>query len=75
MTFFWLLLRSLRRSGKEILDVSLSSSLVYTRLKQYPGVLGIDQGETQQSLRSGCTIFLALSRLDQSFGVIMKYVS
>uniref|UniRef100_A0A8W8L9T9 Tyr recombinase domain-containing protein n=1 Tax=Magallana gigas TaxID=29159 RepID=A0A8W8L9T9_MAGGI len=68
------LFRPLSRSGKEILDAPLSSSVVYTRLKHYLAVLGVDQGETPHSLRSGCTISLALSGLDQSSGVIMNHI-
>lgn len=68
------LFRPLSRSGKEILDAPLSSSVVYTRLKHYLAGLGVDQGETPHSLRSGCTISLALSGLDQSSGVIMNHI-
>uniref|UniRef100_A0A8W8MKM7 Tyr recombinase domain-containing protein n=1 Tax=Magallana gigas TaxID=29159 RepID=A0A8W8MKM7_MAGGI len=68
------LFRPLSRSGKEILDAPLSSSVVYTRLKHYLAVLGVDQGETPHTLRSGCTISLALSGLDQSSGVIMNHI-
>lgn len=63
------LFRPLSHSDKEVLDAPLSSSVVYARLKYYLKVLGMDQGETPHSLRSGCTISLALSGLDQSSGV------
>lgn len=68
------LFRPLSHSDKEVLDAPLSSSVVYARLKYYQKVLGMDQGETPHSLRSGCTISLALSGLDQSSGVIMNHV-
>jgi hypothetical protein len=68
------LFRPLSHSGKEVLDAPLSSSVVYARLKHYLKVLDLDQGETPHSLRSGCTISLALSGLDQSSEAIMNHV-
>ena len=47
------LFRILDRSRKQVLEVPVSHSVMYGRLKQYLRELGIDEGETPHSFRGG----------------------
>jgi integrase len=42
----------------EVIDVPLSHSAIYDRLKFYLKLLNIDEGETPHSFRAGCAISL-----------------
>ena len=57
-----------------VIDTPFSSGAAYDRLKGYLRVLGIDQGETAHSARSGCAISMALGTNTQSFSEIMQHV-
>ena len=55
------LFRPVDPSGKQVLELPLSTPAVYARLKLYLRTLGIDEGETPHGLRGGCAVTLAFS--------------
>ena len=61
------------RSRKHVLDIPVSHSAMYTRLKFYLKQLGIDEGETPHSSRGGCAIPLNVSECGTSRD-IMEHV-
>lgn len=55
------LFRPLDKSNTHVLDLPLTSSAVYSRLKLYLKTLKIDEGETPHSIRGGCAVTLAVT--------------
>ena len=57
-----------------VLTEPLPYSTVYMRLKSYLRVLGLDDGETPHSLRSGCAITMVLSGAAESQEEVLGHV-
>lgn len=65
--------RLLYHSNRQVLDVHVSSSLMYSRLKSDLRHLDLDEGETTHSIRGGCAVTLAVSGYGNT-QEIMKHV-
>lgn len=57
-----------------VLDESISYSAIYERLKTYLSTLGINEGETPHSMRSGCAVTLELSGSAKTSGEMMQHI-
>jgi hypothetical protein len=57
-----------------VLDKNVSYSVVYERLRYYLSTLGIYEGETPQSFRSGCAITVTLSGSVEKLDQVMDHV-
>jgi integrase len=60
------LFRPVSVDKSQVLDVGVSYSVMYARLKHYLSVLDIYDGETLHSLRGGCAVTLAAAGVSQS---------
>ncbi|VDH99563.1 Hypothetical predicted protein [Mytilus galloprovincialis] len=67
------LLRVVSESGR-VLEKPVSYSVVYERLRYYLSTLGIYEGETPHSFRSGCTVTMALSDSASNVDEVMNHV-
>ncbi|XP_061174865.1 uncharacterized protein LOC133184007 [Saccostrea echinata] len=57
-----------------VLDKNISYSVVYDRLLYYLSTLGIYEGETPHSFRSGCAITMALSGSADNADQVMRHI-
>ncbi|CAG2227483.1 unnamed protein product [Mytilus edulis] len=67
------LFRVVSESGR-VLEKPVSYSVVYERLRYYLSTLGIYEGETPHSFRSGCTVTMALSDSASNVDEVMNHV-
>lgn len=67
------LFRTVAESGR-VLDKNVSYSVVYERLRYYLITLGIDDGETPHSFRSGCAITMTSSVSVEKVDKVMNHV-
>lgn len=67
------LFRPVSDQGK-VLEKPLSYSIIYERLHLYLSTLGIYEGETPHSFRSGCAVTMALSGSVESTGEMMRHI-
>jgi len=67
------LFRIVSESGR-VLDKSVNYSVMYERLRYYLTSLGLYEGETPHSFRSGCTITMALSGSAENVDQAMRHV-
>ncbi|CAG2232401.1 unnamed protein product [Mytilus edulis] len=59
---------------KQEVKFQVSYSVVYERLRYYLSTLGIYEGETPHSFRSGCTVTMALSDSASNVDEVMNHV-
>ena len=67
------LFRVVSENGR-VLDQCVSYSAIYERLRYYLSTLGIYEGETPHSFRSGCAITMALSGSVDNVDQVMNHV-
>lgn len=65
--------RTVAECGR-VLDKNVSYSVVYERLRYYLITLGIDDGETPHSFRSGCAITMTSSVSVEKVDKVMNHV-
>lgn len=67
------LFRIVNESGK-VLDQAVNYSVMYERLQYYLATLGLYEGETPHSFRSGCAVTIALSDAASNVDQAMEHV-
>jgi len=67
------LFRTVSDSGR-VLDKPVTYSVVYERLRYYLLCLGVYEGETPHSFRSGCAITMALSGSVETADQMMRHI-
>ncbi|CAG2202351.1 unnamed protein product [Mytilus edulis] len=67
------LFRIVSEKGR-VLDKAVNYSVMYERLRYYLSLLGIYEGETPHSFRSGCAVTMALSGAAENVDQAMKHI-